>query len=541
MTINPFFATDGYKTGHHLMYPEGCTYVYSNETFRSNRHAPMGVDFAAAVGMQAALIKIHWMFEDGFFRQPRGVVLDRIQKKYSEYLGYEYNVDHIGRLWDHGHLPIRVKTLPEGTIVPIGTPFITIENTHPDFYWITNFLETMLSAMTWKMPVAATIAYLYKKILLDAAYDTDKDNVEFVDFQAHNFSMRGMDGLESAETVGLAHGMLFLGDDTLMTLEAAEKYYHHQGPVVHSVNATEHSVMCAGGNEDGAELDTFRWLMKQFPSGILSIVSDTWNLWTVLEQYLPELKDEIMARDGKIVIRPDSGDPIDIICGKNVKLAIENNDNRLLYVDRGLDYRLTEWKGVVETLWDTFGGTVNDQGFKVLDPHIGAIYGDSITLERASEIVKRLKMKGFASTNIVLGVGSYTYQYNTRDTFGIAMKATYVELEVPTIAKDTEGGLTPTGESMLIKRNIYKDPVTDDGRKKSLSGKLAVINKSHLCGLDELLYDGTDEIVTIDNAPDTIVATNLLIDIYVDGKFVFKTDYETIRERFDLQLRNNVW
>lgn len=184
--------------------------------------------------------------------------------------------------------------------------------------------------------------------------------------------------------------------------------------------------------------ETFRRLVCDvYPKGIVSIVSDTWDLWKVLTEYLPKLKSEIVNREGKVVIRPDSGDPVDIICGN------PNGKNK------------NEQKGVIELLWETFGGTINKKGYKELIPQIGAIYGDSITVARAEQICERLKLKGFASTNVVLGIGSYTYQYNTRDTFGFAMKATYGEVN---------------GEG----REIFKDPITDDGTKKSAKGLMKI-------------------------------------------------------------------
>lgn len=229
-------------------------------------------------------------------------------------------------------------------------------------------------------------------------------------------------------------------------------------------------------------------LLSIYPNGILSMVSDTFSIWDICTKYLPKYKDQIMARDGKLVIRPDSGDPVEIICGTGKEYdtfyletlkdgmilprAGQALNTAVYYNKKGDTFKLVEvWKtenckavqievepsrkGVIELLWDVFGGTVNKQGYKVLDPHIGAIYGDSITLERAEEICRRLAHKGFASTNIVFGVGSFTYQYNTRDTFGFAMKATYVEIDG-------------------IGREIFKDPVTDDGTKKSATGLLKV-------------------------------------------------------------------
>ena len=239
-----------------------------------------------------------------------------------------------------------------------------------------------------------------------------------------------------------------------------------------------------------AEYATFKELLKTYPTGILSIVSDTFDLWQVCVDYLPRLKEEILARDGKVVIRPDSGDPVDIICGLlpySSELSAE-------------EMRHPSYKGVIELLWDVFGGTINEQGYKVLDSHIGAIYGDSITLDRAEQIFKRLESKGFASTNIVLGVGSFTYQFNTRDTFGFAMKATYVEVE---------------GNG----REIFKDPITDDGTKKSATGLL------HVTKSNENGYMLVDK-VTWDNEKN-----GELKAIYINGQFENQTTLTEIRER----------
>jgi nicotinamide phosphoribosyltransferase len=250
--------------------------------------------------------------------------------------------------------------------------------------------------------------------------------------------------------------------------------------------------MCAGGKED--EIDTFRRLLDTYPTGILSVVSDTWDLWKVCTEHIVTLKEEILSRDGKLVIRPDSGDPVDILCGNpNVNLVV------------GKEYP-AEYKGVIELLWDVFGGTINEQGYKVLDSHIGAIYGDSITIDRADEICRRLEAKGFASTNVVLGIGSFTYQYNTRDTFGFAMKATYVEVNKPKFA----GDFNPEG------REIFKDPITDDGTKKSATGLLRVTT-------------GEDGYKLVDRQTWASEQTGELKTIYSDGNFYNQTTLTEIR------------
>jgi len=514
--MNPLLLTDGYKTGHHQQYPKGTTLVYSNFTPRSNKYAPKGCNEVVVFGTQMVMQQLHDAFQNDFFSRPKEEVCGEMKNELSMYLGTDYDVSHFEALYDLGYLPICVKALPEGTKVPMKVPVLTIYNTHPDFYWVTNYLETILSNLMWKPMTSATIAYQYRKVLTKWMEKTDKERAWFIDWQGHDFSMRGMDSVDAVISSGLGHLTSFLGSDSLPTIYGARKYYNATGQVCGSVNATEHSVMCAGGKED--EVDTFRRLLETYPTGILSVVSDTWDLWKVCTEHIVTLKEEILARDGKLVIRPDSGDPVDIICGASItKTNIHGDNDVITYLGKVAEINPTdeylnkpEVKGVIELLWDVFGGTVNEQGYKVLDPHIGAIYGDSITIDRADEICKRLEAKGFASTNIVLGVGSFTYQYNTRDTFGFAMKATYVEVNKPKF----EGDFNPEG------REIFKDPITDDGTKKSATGLLAVFENE---------INGTYELV--DHCDWNTENRSELKVIYENGKFTNRVTLEEIRER----------
>lgn len=484
--MNGLLLTDGYKTGHHQQYPKGTEEVYSNWTPRSNKYAPKGCDKVVSFGQQYVFQWLHDYFQDNFFSKPKAQVCNELKEELSLYLGTEHDVTHYEALHDLQYLPIKVKALPEGVEVPIRVAMVTVVNTDKKFYWITNFLETILSTMLWQPMTSASIALRYKRIFKDWVLKTDKENLAFIDFQGHDFSMRGMGGLQSAISSGMGHGAVFLGSDTLPVISSFRKYYKAKGFVVGSVNATEHSVMCAGTKDD--EIGTFRALMKTYPSGILSVVSDTWDLWKVLTDYLPQLKEEVLARDGKLVIRPDSGDPVDIICGENRKIGSE----------------LPKDKGVVELLWDIFGGTLNEQGFKVLDSHIGAIYGDSITTERAENICQRLHNKGFASTNVVLGIGSFTYQFNTRDTFGFAMKATSVVVD---------------GE----RREIFKDPITDDGIKKSAKGLIRV---------DKV----NGEYILVDQVSLEEENKGELQAIYENGQFLNTVSLQEIRDRINKTL-----
>jgi nicotinamide phosphoribosyltransferase len=432
--MNPLLLTDGYKLDHRRQYPQGTTMVYSNWTPRRSRIE--GVEEIVFFGLQYFLKKyVLEDFERHFFQQPKERVLAQYQRRVNCYLGENsVGIQHIADLHDLGYIPMVFKAIPEGRSVPLRVPMFTMYNTLPEFFWLTNYFETLLSAVVWLPCNSATIARQYR-LLLDRYASETSSQPDFVNWQAHDFSMRGMAGIEGALLSAAAHLLSFTGTDTIPAIDLLEQYYGADAEnelIGGTVPATEHSVMCMGTAT--GEQETFRRLISEvYPKGIVSIVSDTWDLWKVLTEFLPALRDEIVGRDGKVVIRPDSGDPVLILCG-NPDGATE-----------------PERKGVVELLWDTFGGHINGKGYKELAPCIGTIYGDSITLQRAEEICERLKNKGFASTNVVLGIGSFTYQYNTRDTFGFAMKATYGEVN---------------GEG----RAIFKDPVTDDGTKKSAKG-----------------------------------------------------------------------
>lgn len=508
MKINPIYLKDFYKVGHKDQYPEGTSLIFSNFTPRKSRMP--GVNHSVFFGLRYFLKEyLENQFYSKFFTFHSAEDTHQYNLFMQKTLGSDHDYGHINDLHELGHLPLAIYALPEGSVVPSGVPALVMHNTHPDYFWLPNMLETLMSCTLWGACTSATIAREYR-ILLDKFAAETSDMPEFVDYQAHDFSFRGMSSVESACISGMAHLQYFKGTDTIPALLFNKEYYGNDYHIA-SVPATEHSVMSAGGKED--ELETFKRLLKIYPTGILSVVSDTWDLWNVLTNTLPALRDDILLRDGKLVIRPDSGNPVDILCGISVpefdtlanaeSWAKDNcrdeagNDcegshnygkeeySRMVKVGcnhyeifiqfeydrhaktyyyiyeykhaRTLKIELKpEQKGVIELLSETFGVTINSKGYKQLDSHIGVIYGDSITLDRAQRICELLKEKGYASTNIVFGVGSFTYQYNTRDTLGWAMKATYAEING-------------------IGRAITKDPITDDGTKKSHSGLLKVI------------------------------------------------------------------
>lgn len=448
--MNSSLLTDGYKLDHRRQYPEGTRYVYSNWTPRSNQYLPEA-DGSVVFGIQYMLKRIFIEhFNRNFFQRPKHEVIHSFKRRIDTFLGKDNQVgyEHIAALHDLGYLPVEVKALPEGTICPIGCPMLTITNTKPEFFWVTNFLETVMSCELWLPMTSATVARLYKKELKRHAQNTGFTDIDFL---CHDFSMRGMAGLEAAILSGMGHLTSFCGSETIPAIEAIEQYYGVDAEnylIASTIPATEHSVMCAGGMED--EYQTFKRLItKIYPSGFVSIVSDTWDFWKVITEYMPMLRGIIMGRDGRVVIRPDSGDPVKIIAGYSQEELEELLPQEIASIP------VHELKGAYECLWDIFGGTVTEKGYKMLDTHIGMIYGDSITPERQKEIYRRLEAKGFCASNLVLGVGSYTYQYKTRDCLGFAMKATWCCIN---------------GEP----KEIFKHPKTDNGTKNSLKGLIRV-------------------------------------------------------------------
>lgn len=514
LQVNSALLLDGYKTGHKDQYPQGTEFVHSNLTARSAKYSllPEGIHnnkvvfFGLSYYVQNYIIE-HW--NKNFFSQDIDVIAKEYTDEMNSYLGpNSIGEEHIRKLHAYGKMPIRIKALLEGTRVPIQVPMTIVENIGKDFFWLTNYLETIWSAISWLPITSATTAHGYRQIIEKYAEETGGSK-EFVMFQGHDFSFRGMAGLEAALMSGAAHLTSFYGTDTVPAIQFLKKFYKagEDGSEVIgvSVPASEHAVMCMG--EKDSEIETFkRFITELYPSGIVSIVSDTWDFWKVITEYTAELKDTIMSRDGKMVIRPDSGDPVKIVCGyswdgkeyssssllasKIENLAgeyeydvakINGKFHRFYYVNtelfgpelryEGEELTENEVKGAIQCLWDVFGGTVNDKGYKTLDPHIGLIYGDSINFQNCEAILKGLKEKGFASDNVVFGFGSFGYQMVTRDTFGMAVKATF--------------GIV-NGEP----RNIFKDPKTGSG-KKSAKGLLAVLknDKGELYLRQEIPYD----------------------------------------------------
>lgn len=454
--LNAMLLTDGYKLGHHCMYPKGMTQLYSNFTPRGNKYFPKATEGVVVFGIQYFLKKyLVNNFKNYFFNLSEDVVrktyTDLLNSFLGESMAKHVGIDHIIALHKLGYLPIKIKALPEGTYCPIGCPVLTITNTHPNFAWLTNYLESLMSNVLWLPMTSATTADVFKRELVRHAIKTgfyNPDDTSNLDFLCHDFSMRGMSSVEASITSGMAHLTSFSGSETVPAIKSME-YYYNTDPkkimIAGTVPASEHSVECSTAtSETGIPDDEiyFKKMLDEFPDGIVSIVADGYDYWYFLTKIVPKYKDQIMSRNGRVVIRPDSGDPVKIICGDS------ESDN--MYVNMGS----------YEFLWNTFGGTFNEKGYKVLDSHIGLLYGDSINMKRQEQIYQQLENKKFAATNLVLGLGSFGYQMVTRDQLAFAMKATYCVVDGKPI-------------------EIFKDPKTVCGTpKKSHRGLIRVIKNS---------------------------------------------------------------
>lgn len=533
-------SCDSYKLGHADQYPPGTTKVYSNFTPRSIRHLNVPDQYKPTeivwFGLQIFLQDLVAVWDETFFKQPKEAVVAEFVEIAGPFCGPNgFAGKRLEQLHDLGYLPLEIRALPEGSLVPANVPVLTITNTVPEAFWLPNFMEAWMSADLWKASTSATISYAYRQIINKYA-DLTGGSKEFIVWQGHDFSPRGMSGIADAARSGAGHLLSFAGTDNIPAVKLVRDVYDGKATFIGgSVPATEHSVMCAGGKE--TEIETFRRLIKTYPSGVLSIVSDTWDFWNVITNIAQELKQEILDRTpdelglAKVVFRPDSGDPVRIIAGYEA-LNVSSLDDAQLFkalADERFDgvvrcqgkyYTVEridgEWcdefevkeiaaavaEGAVVTLWKGFGGTANDLGYKTLNQRVGLIYGDSITPARADEILRRLAAKGFASDNVVFGIGSYTFQYNTRDSLGFAMKATYVEID----GKPVE---------------IFKDPVTDNGTKKSAKGLLQVVRQGNRLALRDQVSWAEEK-------------QGEMRTVFLNGKITVQESFADIRSRLGI-------
>ena len=484
-SVNPLLLLDYYKTTHNEQYPKGITKIVSYYTPRMSRIR--GEEKLIMFGLQA-FIKEYLIrsFHENFFNRPKDDVLLEYKRVIDHTLGKNIvNYDKIEKLHDLGYLPIEIKAINEGERVPIKVPMFEITNTHKDFAWLVNTLETALSCSLWHTQISANMGYRYRQIVnkyFDISVDDDIPRSRALG----DFSMRGQESCESAIKSSAGFCLSFVNTATVPTILFLENNYNcdcTKEQVAFGAISTEHSVMNSNYAVDGDEISGVKRLLNDiYPVNGFSMVSDSYDYWNMVDTIIPACKEDILRHGGYIGIRGDSGDPVEIT---------------------------TE---TVKRLWNTFSGSINAKGFKVLDPHIKVIYGDSITPQRAEKIYEILIENGFACNNVLLGVGSFSMQCLeqddelkpfTRDTFGIAIKATYCEIDDKPI-------------------QIFKDPKTDTGLFKKSQRGMCVVYRNKQGNLD--YQDGYDTITI-----DSFSGENLLKPVFRDGKMLKEQTLQEIR------------
>jgi nicotinamide phosphoribosyltransferase len=507
---NLLLMTDVYKLGHMRQYKPGTTKVYSYLCARSTKKYNDALFF----GLQPYLkiLETPITEQDG----------EEFMSYYTSILGSQAPADvseKIAALVKLGYLPLEIKAVPEGTIIDNKNVLATVTNTLPEFYWVVGFFESLLLKV-WAPTTVATKSLQFKRIA--KKYTDETSTADFLmPFLVHDFGYRGVSSEETAELCGAAHLVNFCGTDTVPAVKFMKEMYHGEGLIGASVAATEHSIHCSFGPTADNEIEYVSRQMELNPTGLMSVVSDAYDYWRMLTVTLPAVKDKILARDGKYVVRPDSGDPLKILCGTAIhcktleeaktlgKNPAHEFDSQFEVDGKYYKYRwnvgLTEitptpaMKGTFRILDELFGSTVNEKGYKELNPKIGVIYGDGMYLERYEAILETMKEMGYANTNLVVGIGGLLLQQHNRDDIGFAFKATYAEING-------------------VATELFKDPITDPGKK------------SHK-GLMTLRKTPEGKYVTHDQATWEDEAMGELRIVFRNGKCYNETTLAEIRER----------
>lgn len=451
--------TDAYKMTHWMQYPKGTTTIYSYLESRGGAF-PELVFF----GLQYYLKRY---FEG---RVITNESIDAAIKDAEEIFGYKYfNEDgfrYIANELD-GRLPIEIRAVPEGTVVPTKNVLMTVRNTDPRCAFLTNYFEGLLE-MVW---YPSTVATLSREVKREIQGWATKAGERVSPVHLNDFGFRGASSVESAGIGGMAHLVNFLGSDTVPGKMFANRYYSanmSKTPTMLSVYATEHSVVTSYGEEN--ECTAYKSIIDNAPdTAIVSLVVDAYDTMRAVEQFIgTDLKHHVLIRDGKVVIRPDSGDP--------KWVAVE----------------------VLEALWNAFGGSTNARGYRVLDPHVSVIYGDYISLDMIREIMYEVVQKHrFAPSNIVFGMGGALLQKVNRDTMSFAFKCSAVEID---------GAW----------HDVYKRPVSDM-RKASKRGKLALVRNG-------------DGFFTVPQISDIAKASpDVLQTVFIDGRVIRETTFDAVR------------
>lgn len=474
---NILLMTDVYKLGHMRLYPKGTTKVYSYLCARSTKKEAEALFF----GLQPYLK----LLEKGVTQEDA----EEFMAYYTDILGATPPADvgeKIQSLVNLGYIPLEIKAVPEGTLIGNKNVLATVTNSVEGFHWVVGFFESLLLKV-WNTTSVATLSHKFKRLAVEMTNKTS-DSDFLVPFLVHDFGYRGVSSEQTAELSGAAHLVNFCGTDTVPAVKFMKENYAGTGLIGASVPASEHSIHCSFGPSAQDELAYVNNMMDLNPTGLVSVVSDAYDYWRMLTETLPAVKNRILARDGKYVVRPDSGDPKKILCG-----------------DPDASVGSVEWKGTFRLLEETFGATVNSKGYKELNPKIGVIYGDGMYYDRYKDILETMEKMGYANTNLVIGIGGLLLQQHNRDDLGFAFKATYAEVN---------------GDA----KELYKDPITDKGKR------------SHM-GLMRLDKDpATGKFRTMDGVSWADESQGELVTVFKNGKVVKEYTLQEIRDRANLSL-----
>ena len=467
---NLLLSIDVYKAGHMRFYKPGTTKVYSYLCARSDKK----YDSALFFGLQPYLK----MLEKGVSESDA----QEFFEMWKEILGSDAPqdvVEKINSLVSLGYIPLEIKAVPEGTIVNNKNVLATVTNTVDGFHWVVGFFESLLLKV-WAPTSVATLSNKFHKLAKELTIETS-DSEFLLPFLIHDFGYRGVSSEESAQILGASHLVNSAGTDTVPAVKFVKENYGATGLLGASVPASEHSIHCSFGDDEEAELEYLNRMLDLNPTGLVSVVSDAYDYWRMLTVTVPKLKDKILARDGKLVIRPDSGDPKAILLGDLNAQAGSN-----------------EAKGTFTILEEIFGATTNSKGFKELNPKIGVIYGDGMFFDRFKDIVISMKERGLANTNLVVGIGGLLLQQHNRDDLGFAFKATQAIIN---------------GEA----KELFKDPITDKGKR------------SHK-GLMKLVRNEDGSFTTVDQVSEAEEKQGELQTVFLNGKVVRSFTFNEVRK-----------
>lgn len=420
---NIILMSDSYKYSQFNQYPPGTVNVYSYIEARSSKR---GFDTVKFFGLQAFIqeyLTTPVTMQD--IHEARAVI--EAHGEPFNYEGWKYIVDK-----HNGYLPVLIKAVPEGAVVPLGVPLVVVENTDTECYWLTSFLETAILRAVWYPTTVCTNSYETKKIILKALEETGDPTG--IDFKLHDFGARGVSSEESAAIGGAAHLVNFRGTDTVSALGFIARYYKGAIAEGFSIPAMEHSTVTSWGKEN--EVQSYRNMLNNYvkPGAIIAAVSDSYDIYAACHLWGTELKQQVLDSGATVVIRPDSGNPTEV--------ALK----------------------CLQILESHFGSAVNSKGFKVLN-NVRLIWGDGITMEVISNILFVLKINQYSADNIAFGQGGALLQGVTRDDFGFAMKCSSIGIRDSIRAHGVEY------------RDVYKDPVTDSGKKSKRGRVVAYKNK----------------------------------------------------------------